>query len=77
MAADSLPDFHELALELIQLRHRQQDMLRQHDKALERIAAFPNEFGRAQASAIAAAIEEIADRIEAVEAQLIPLCHDE
>jgi hypothetical protein len=78
MAADELPDFDALALELVQLQHREQDLLRQYDKALERIAAFPNEVEHARAAGIGAALDEIGGRIESLEAQLLPVRrHDE
>ena len=60
MAHDALPDLDELATELVQLRHRQRDLLSQYEKALERIAAFPNEFGRAQAASLAERLDEMA-----------------
>jgi hypothetical protein len=78
MAADELPDLDALAAELVQLEHRLRDLLRQHDKALERIAAFPNEFERARAAALAAAIDELVARSEYLEARLLPIRrHDE
>lgn len=78
VAAEDTPDFDAFALERVQLAHRQREMLRQHDKVLERIAGFPNEFERARAAAIAAALEEIADRIEVIDAQILPYrLHDE
>jgi hypothetical protein len=47
MAHDhDLPSPKELATELIQLRHRQSEMLRQYEKVLDRIAAFPNEWNK-------------------------------
>jgi len=78
MAHDALPDLDELATELVRLRHRQRDLLSQYEKALERIAAFPNEFGRAQAASLAERLDEMAARMEYLEAQLLPIRrHDE
>lgn len=75
MAADELPNFEALALELVQLQHRQQDVLRQHDRALERIAAFPNEVERKRAAALASTLDEVGARIEWLEAQLVRVRH--
>ena len=75
VAADELPDFDALALELVQLQHRERDLLRQYDKALERIAAFPNEVEQARAAAIGNALAAIGERIESLEAQLVPIRH--
>jgi len=78
MAHDPLPDLDELALELVQLRHRQRDLLNQYELALERIAAFPNEFQQARAAALATQLDEMTARMEWLEAQLLPLRrHDE
>jgi hypothetical protein len=75
VAADKLPDFDELALELVQLRHRERDLLRGYDKALERIAAFPNEVERARAAGLARELDEVGSRIEKLEAELLPVRH--
>jgi len=78
MAHDPLPDLDELAVELVQLRHRQRDLLNQYEAALERIAAFPNEFQQTRAAALAAQLDEMTARMEWLEAQLLPLRrHDE
>jgi hypothetical protein len=78
MAHVPLPDLDQLALELVQLRHRQRDLLNQHELALERIAAFPNEFQQARAGALATQLDEMTARMEWLEAQLLPLRrHDE
>jgi hypothetical protein len=53
----------------VQPRHRQRDLLSQYEKSLERIAAFPNEFGRAQAASFAK-LDEMAARMEYLEAQI-------
>jgi hypothetical protein len=78
MAHDELPDLNELALELVQLRHRQSDAIRQYEKTLERIAAFPNEVEQARAATLATKLDEMGARIEYLEAQLLPIRrHDE
>jgi hypothetical protein len=70
MAVERLPDPDSLAAELTHLRHRQRDLLRQHDKLTERMLAFPNEFGLAWASAMASEVQTIGSRIEELETQL-------
>jgi hypothetical protein len=72
MAIDRLPDHEALAADLAHLRHRQLDLLRQHDKLTERMLVFPNEFGLAWASAMASEIQTIAARIDELEASLLP-----
>lgn len=71
MAVEKLPDTGALAAELAHLRHRQRDLLRQHDKLTERMLAFPNDFGMAWARSLAAEIELMAARIADLEAQLL------
>jgi hypothetical protein len=76
--ADELADLDALGLELVQLRHRLADLQRQHERALERIALYPNEAERARAAKLAASIDEMIDRSEQLEAQLLPVRrHDE
>ena len=72
MAVERLPDLDSLSSELAHLQHRQADLLRRHDRLTERMLAFPNDFGLAWARSLAAEIEEMAVRITAVEAQLLP-----
>jgi hypothetical protein len=72
MAVERLPDLDSLATELARLRHRQRDLLRQHDKLTERMLAFPNDFGLSWAKALAAEIRGLAARIDEVEARLLP-----
>ncbi|HEY2778628.1 MAG TPA: hypothetical protein VGI77_12075 [Gaiellaceae bacterium] len=70
VAIERLPDHEALAAELAHLRHRQRDLLRQHDKLTERMLAFPNEFGLAWARSLASEIEGMAARIAELETQL-------
>jgi hypothetical protein len=67
MAHDQLPDLKELATELVHLLHRQRDLVRHYEKALERIAAFPNEFEQARAATLATKLDEMGARIEYLE----------
>ena len=71
MAVDRLPDLESLATELVQLRHRQGDLLRQHDKLSQRMAAFPNDFGLAWARSMTSEMQAVSSRIEELEAQLM------
>jgi hypothetical protein len=73
VATDDLPDLDALAVELVQLKRRQQDLLRLHDRLTEQLMAFPNEFRRAQAARVDEEIREMSERIESLEAQLLPL----
>lgn len=70
MAVEHLSDPDALAAELVHLRHRQRDLLRQHDRLTERMLAFPNEFGLAWARSLAAEIESLGLRGAELEAQL-------
>lgn len=70
MAVGHLPDLDAVAAELAHLRHRQRELLRQHDKLTERMLAFPNEFGLAWARSLATEIESLSTRITAIEARL-------
>lgn len=70
VAIEKLPDHEALAAELAHLRHRQRDLLRQHDKLTERMLAFPNEFGLAWARSLASEIEGMSVRIVELETQL-------
>jgi hypothetical protein len=71
VAVEHLSDPDALAAELVHLRHRQRDLLRQHDSLTERMLAFPNDFGIAWARSLAAEIESMSSRIEEIEAQLL------
>jgi len=72
MAVEKLPDYEALASELAHIRHRQLDLLRQHDKLTERMLTFPNDFGLAWARSLAAEIEGMSVRIDELEAKLLP-----
>jgi hypothetical protein len=76
VATDDLPDLDALATELVQLVRRQDDLLRLHDNLTEQLMAFPNDFRRARAARVGAEIQELGERIEWIEAQLLPFRHD-
>ena len=75
MAAEryDLPDLDELALELVQLRHRRADVQRRLDRVAYRLAAFPNELALAQQNALEAELAEMEQRVLRIEAQLLPI----
>jgi hypothetical protein len=71
VAIEKLPDLEALAGQVGHLRHRQRDLLRQHDKLTERMLEFPNDFGLAWARSLAAEIEALTARIAEIEAELL------
>jgi hypothetical protein len=71
VAIENLPDLDALAARLGHLRHRQRDLLRQHDKLTERMLEFPNDFGLAWARSLASEIEAMTARIAEIEAELL------
>jgi hypothetical protein len=71
MAVERLPDPEALGTELVHLRHRQRELLRQHDKLTQRMLAFPNDFGLTWAKSLAREIENLGARIAEIEAQLL------
>lgn len=75
---EELPDFDALGLELVQRRHRLAELQRHHERVLERIALFPNDAERMRAARLAESIDQTIERIEDIEAQLLPARrHDE
>lgn len=73
MAVERLPDRETVAAELTHLLHRQNDLLRQHDRLTDRMLAFPNDFGLAWARSLAGEIETLASRIAELEKELVLL----
>jgi hypothetical protein len=71
VAVQRLPDYEAIAAELAHLRHRRLDLLRQQEKLVARMAAFPNDFGCSWARSMAAEVEAMAARITELEAQLL------
>jgi len=71
-AAPNLPDFDALALERIQLQHRLKDLERQHERLEERLGAFPNEVTATQEQRVASELEAVNDRIDRIDATLLP-----
>lgn len=75
MAAErnDLPDLDELALELVQLRHRHAEVQRRLERVAERVAAFPNELGRAQQAALEEELAGMQQQMLQIQAQLLPI----
>ncbi|MGZ4290033.1 MAG: hypothetical protein ACXVRJ_05000 [Gaiellaceae bacterium] len=71
-AAPELPDLDALTLERVQLQRQLRDLDRQQARLEDRIVAFPNEVSAAQARRLAAEIKAVADRIDEIDATLIP-----
>ena len=72
-AAPNLPDLDDLALERVQLQRRLSDLERQHERLQERLAAFPNEVTARDERRVASELETVNDRIDKIDATLIPL----
>jgi predicted nucleic acid-binding Zn-ribbon protein len=73
MAAPDLPDFDELAVELVQLRHREQSLARTLEREQERHVAFGSDYSRRKLDAIRTEIEPLRAEIAALEDQLRPV----
>jgi uncharacterized protein involved in exopolysaccharide biosynthesis len=73
MTASDLPDFDELAVELVRLRHQQADLARRLEKAEERAAQFPSEFSRRTLHDLRADQAGLRARIADLEEQLRPV----
>lgn len=73
MAADELPDFDELSIELVRLERRRPELLRQLERAEERAGAFPSSFGMREVRRLRLELEAMLVRIDELDAQLLPL----
>jgi predicted nucleic acid-binding Zn-ribbon protein len=71
-AAPNLPDFDALALERVQLQHRLRDLERRHERLQERLEAFPNEVTATEERRVASELEAVNNRIDNIDATLIP-----
>jgi BMFP domain-containing protein YqiC len=72
MSLPDLPDFDELALELVRVRHQQTELARRLEKAEERAAQFPSEFSHRTRDELRAENASLAARIAELEEQLRP-----
>lgn len=73
MSTSDLPDFDELALELVRLRRQQAELARRLEKAEERAAQFPSEFSRRTFEELRAENLGLNGRIASLEEQLRPV----
>jgi predicted nucleic acid-binding Zn-ribbon protein len=73
MAAPDLPDFDELAVELVQLRHREQSLARALEREQERHVAFGSEYSQRKLEALRAELEPLRAEIAVLEDQLRPV----
>jgi hypothetical protein len=73
MTAIDLPDFDDLAMELVRLRHQRAELARRLEKAEERAAQFPSEFSRNTLDELRAGDAGLRARIAELEEQLRPV----
>ena len=73
MAVPELPDFDELAFQLVQLRHREASLARRLVREQERHVAFASEYSERKLNAVRAEIEPLRAEIAALEEQLRPV----
>ena len=72
-AAPKLPDLDALALERVQLQRRLAEITRRHERLQERVALYPTEVSVMQERRCAAELAAVNQRIEEIDATLIPL----
>jgi hypothetical protein len=72
VAANPLPDFHGLALELVRLERREADLARRLEKVQDRAGAFPTPFVARQAAAMQWEHRAMVERIFELQALLVP-----
>jgi BMFP domain-containing protein YqiC len=68
-----LPDFDELAVELVRVRHQLDELARRLEKAEERAAQFPSDFSRRMLEELRAEDAALRTRIGELEEQLRPV----
>lgn len=68
-----LPDFDELAVELVRSRHQLDELARRLEKAEERAAQFPSDFSRRTLEELRADDAALRARISELEEQLRPV----
>jgi hypothetical protein len=72
-AAPKLPDFDALAVERIRLQRRLKDVESRYERLREMVAAFPNDVTVLQERRVAEELRSVRDRIDEIDAILIPL----
>jgi predicted nucleic acid-binding Zn-ribbon protein len=73
MAADKLPDFDELAIELVRLKRREPELLKRLERAEDRLVAFPSAFGEREVARLRQERQTMVDRIDELNALLLPI----
>jgi cell division protein FtsB len=73
MSSPDLPDLDEIAMRLVQLRHRAQDVARVLERAEERHHQFPSEHSQKTLDDLRAEDNAIRAEIAALEEQIRPL----
>lgn len=68
-----LPDFDELALRLVQLRRREEELARRVEREQERHVTFGSEFALRALESLRADLERLRAEIVDVETQLRPV----
>jgi hypothetical protein len=68
-----LPDFDELALRLVQLRHRESDLARRISLEEDRQRTFGSDYAQRALTGLRAEVEPIRAEIAALEEQLRPV----
>jgi len=71
-AAPNLPDFDALALERVQLQRQLSDLENRYARLRERLAAFPNDVTALEERRVASELEAVNNRIDTIDATLIP-----
>lgn len=73
MAADKLPDFDELAIELVRLKRREPELVKRLERAEDRLVAFPSPFGEREVERLRQERQTMLDRIDELNALLLPI----
>ncbi len=73
MAADELPDFDELSVELVRLTQREPELIRRLELAERRQVSFPSPFGERELQRLKLERQTMIDRILELNALLLPI----
>jgi hypothetical protein len=76
VAANPLPDFHGLALELVRLERREAGLARRLEKVQDRACTFPTPFVARQVTAMEDEHRAMVERIVELQALLVPARRD-
>ena len=73
MAADELPDFDELSVELVKLTLREPELMRRLELAERRQVSFPSPFGERELQRLKLERQTMTERILELNALLLPI----